>query len=264
MMKGDYMNNYIKLMNNLDNLQLINIKANLEPYIAMINSNEKSVVDALYELSELEIASKKERAITACVKVANFPFIKTLDDFDFEFQPTVKKQQMLDLSTLRFIENNENILFVGTPGVGKTHLATSIGIECAKARYSTYFITFHELIAQLKNALHENRLETRLKHFSKYKILIIDEIGYLPIDLDASNLFFQLIAKRYEKHCTIITTNSSFSKWPDIFGSPTIANAILDRLLHHSHIISIKGQSYRIKSKMAYMDKNKTQEPVST
>ena len=140
--------------------------------------------------------------------------------------------------------------------MGKTHLATSIGIESARNRYSTYFITFHELITQLKKALLENRLETRLKHFAKYKILIIDEIGYLPIDLDASNLFFQLIAKRYEKHCTIITTNSNFSKWPDIFGSPTIANAILDRLLHHSHIISIKGPSYRIQSKIQYLDNN--------
>jgi len=250
------LNNYVKLLNNLENLDLGNIKANIDLYIEMINSDDKSVVDALYELSELEINAKKERAMNACVKVANFPFLKALDDFNFDFQPTVNKQQLLDLSTLRFIENNENIIFVGTPGVGKTHLATSIGIESARNRYSTYFITFHELITQLKKALLENRLETRLKHFAKYKILIIDEIGYLPIDLDASNLFFQLIAKRYEKQCTIITTNSNFSKWPDIFGSPTIANAILDRLLHHSHIISIKGPSYRIQSKIQYLDNN--------
>lgn len=248
------MNNYVKLLNNLENLELKNMKSNIDQYIEMVNSNEKSVVDALYELSELEIKSKKERAMNACVKVANFPFLKTLDDFDFDFQPTINKQQMMDLVSLRFIENNENILFVGTPGVGKTHLATAIGIECARNRYSTYFISFHELITQLKKALLENRLETRLKHFAKYKILIIDEIGYLPIDLDASNLFFQLIAKRYEKHCTIVTTNSNFSKWPDIFGSPTIANAILDRLLHHSHIVSIKGPSYRIQSKIQYLD----------
>ncbi len=144
--------------------------------------------------------------------------------------------------------------FVGTSGVGKTHLATSIGIECAKRKYSTYFISFHELITQLKKALYENRLESRLKHYSKYRILIIDEIGYLPIDLDASNLFFQIIAKRYEKHCTIVTTNSPFPKWPEIFGSPTIANAILDRLLHHSHIVSNKDPSYRIQSKLEYLD----------
>lgn len=197
------MSNYVKLLNNLDELSLNNIKINLDRYIEMINSQEKPIVDALYELSNFEITAKQDRAKIACVKVANFPFIKTLDDFDFTFQPGINKKEILDLATLRFIESNENILFVGTSGVGKTHLATSIGIECAKHRYSTYFISFQELISQLKKALAENRLDVRLKHYSKYKILIIDEIGYLPIDIDAANLFFQLISKRYEKHCTI-------------------------------------------------------------
>lgn len=248
------MNNYVKLLNNLEELKLNNIKNNLDKYIDAINSGSKSIVDALYELSTLEIDALEERAMSACVKTANFPFIKEIEDFDFNFQPTVNKKQILDLATLRFIDNAENILFVGTPGVGKTHLATALGIKCAKHRYSTYFISFQELISQLKKSLAENRLETRLKHFSKYKILIIDEIGYLPIDNDAANLFFQLISKRYEKHCTIITTNTNFSKWSEIFGAPTIANAILDRLLHHSHIVSIKGPSYRIQSKLQYLD----------
>lgn len=248
------MNNYIKLLNNLDELGLINIKNNIDTYLNLINSGEKSVIDALYELSNLELKSKQEKAILACVKTANFPFLKEIDDFEFEFQPSINKQQILDLKSLRFVENNENILFVGTPGVGKTHLATSLGIECAKHRYSTYFIHFQELMAQLKKALAENRLEARLKHFSKYKVLIIDEVGYLSIDVDTANIFFQLISKRYEKHSTIITTNMPFSSWGEVFGSATIANAILDRLLHHSHVISIKGPSYRLKSKMKYFN----------
>ena len=191
------MNNYVKLLNNLEELGLLNIKASIDKYIDLINSGNKSIVDALYELSNLEINAKSDRAMQACVKVANFPFLKEVTDFDFDFQPAINKQQILDLMTLRFIENKENILFVGSSGVGKTHLATSIGIECAKHRYSTYFISFQDLISQLKKALSENRLDIRLRHFCKYKILIIDEIGYLPIDIDAANLFFQLISKRY-------------------------------------------------------------------
>lgn len=248
------MNNYNKLLNGLDNLELYRIKENLDTYIELINQGEKSIVDALYELVNIELDFKKLRAINACVKVANFPFFKTMSDFNFDFQPSVNKQEMLDLESLRFVEKNENILFVGSSGVGKTHLATAIGMECAKNRYSTYFISFQDLMCQLKKALNENRLEARMKFFSRYKILIIDEIGYLPIDHDAANLFFQLIAKRYEKHCTIITTNSPFSKWSEIFGSATIANAILDRLLHHSHIISIKGPSYRLREKRDFLE----------
>ena len=126
---------------------------------------------------------------------------------------------------------------------------------CKKQIFNILYY-FSRIDKPIEKSLAENRLETRLKHFSKYKILIIDEIGYLPIDIDSANLFFQLISKRYEKHCTIITTNSNFSKWSEIFGSPTIANAILDRLLHHSHIVSIKGPSYRIQSKLQYLEGN--------
>ncbi len=248
------MTNYTKLLNGLDNLELYLIKENLDTYIKLINSGEKSVVDALYELVEIEQAQKRLRAVNACVKVANFPFFKTLDDFDFSFQPGINKQEFLDFASLRFIEKKENILLVGTSGVGKTHLATAIGMESAQSRYSTYFVSFQSLMNQLKRALNENRLESRMKFFSRYKVLIIDEIGYLPIDPDAANLFFQLIARRYDKHCTIITTNSPFSKWGEIFGSPTLANAILDRLLHHSHVISIKGPSYRLREKQYVLE----------
>ncbi|NLB77805.1 MAG: ATP-binding protein [Clostridiaceae bacterium] len=248
------MTNYTKLLNGLDNLEMYLIKENLDTYIKLVNSGEKSVVDALYELVEIELSQKRIRAINGCIKVANFPFFKTLDDFDFGFQPGINKQEFLDLATLRFIEKKENVLLVGTSGVGKTHLATAIGMESAKNRFSTYFISFQSLMAQLKKALNENRLESRMKFFGRYKVLIIDEIGYLPIDPDAANLFFQLIALRYDKHCTIITTNSPFSKWGEIFGSPTLANAILDRLLHHSHVISIKGPSYRLKEKQYVLE----------
>jgi DNA replication protein DnaC len=246
------MSSYVSLLNNLEKLKLYQLKENLDSYIDLINSGKKTVVEALKELTEHEIKSKEARAKHACVKVANFPFLKTLNEFEFSFQPSVNKAQILDLGTLRFLEKKENILFLGNSGVGKTHLSVSIGISAAQKRVSTYFITCHELLQNLKKAYLENRLETRLKHYSKYKLLIIDEIGYLPITKEESNMFFQLINKRYEKNSTIITTNKDFSKWHEIFGDVTIANAILDRLLHHSSVIKILGKSYRIKDKINY------------
>ena len=244
------MSNYVKLTNNLDILKLIKIKENLDLYIELINKKEKNVVDALYELTNLEIELMNEKAIYGCVRTAGFPFIKTLDDFDFSFQPTINKEQILDFKNLRFVENKENIIFVGSPGVGKTHLATKIGIIAAKNRDSTYFINCNDLISNLKKANSENRFMNRLNHYSKYKVLIIDEVGFLPIDTDGANMLFQLINKRYENHSTIITTNKPFGKWHEIFRDVTLTNAILDRLLHHSHIINIRGNSYRLKDKI--------------
>lgn len=246
--------NYNKLLNNLDALKLYTMKNNLSLYMDMINKEEKSAVDALYELTEKEIKFKTERAISTMIKTAGFPFSKTIDDYDFDFQPSVKRKEIEDYKSLRFLENNENLLFIGSSGVGKTHLATAIGIEAAKNRYSVYFISCQELMNQLKKAESENRLEQRLKAFSRHKLLIIDEIGYVNLDKESANLFFQLISMRYEVKSTIITTNKNLSKWSDIFNDPVIANAILDRLLHHSHIVNIVGPSYRVKDVLESLD----------
>ncbi len=241
------MNNQIKLLNNLEILKLDQIRANINKYIELINKGDKSIIDGLYELTELEVKLRDERAMNACVKVANFPFLKTFEDFDFNFQPSINKEQIISYKYLDFINKCENILFVGSPGVGKSHLATSIGIEAAKQRVSTYFISCNDLVLQLKRAHIENRLEQRLKFFARYRLLIIDEVGFLPLDELSSKLLFQIISRRYEKSSTIITTNKSLSKWGEVFGDPVIANAILDRLLHHSKVINIVGRSYRTK-----------------
>ena len=247
------MDNYNILMNNLEELNLIRFKENLDTYLDMIAGGTKTALDSLYELTEMEIGFRKEQAITGCVKVANFPYLKEINEFDFSFQPSLDKAKIMDLITLRFLEKSENIIFCGTPGVGKTNLAVAIGIEAAKHRQCVYFITFHDLISQLKKASAENRLEARIKFFCRYKLLIIDELGYQKMDVDSANLFFNLIAKRYEKLSTIITTNSPFSKWSDIFQEPVLTNALLDRLLHHCSVININGPSYRLKDQMQYL-----------
>lgn len=241
------MSNYNRLLNNLENLKLLKLKENLDLYINLINDKKMDIVEALFELTNEELKLKEEKAVQGCVKVANFPFIKTLDDYDFSFQPSINKEKMIEFKNLRFLENNENIMFIGSPGVGKTHLATAIGIEAARNRKITYFINCNDLIINLKKAYNENRLEERLKFYNKYKILIIDEVGFLPIDRDGANILFQLINMRYEKKSVIITSNIPFNKWAELFGDPVLANAILDRLLHHCHVFNITGRSYRTK-----------------
>lgn len=241
------MSNYNKLINNLETLKLLKIKENVDKYIDLINDKKKDLVDAIYELTNLEIATLEDKRRAHSIQFAGFPYVKTFEDFDFSFQPGLNKEEILDFKNLRFIENKENILFIGSPGVGKTHLAISIGLENTKTYKSTYFINCNDLIEALKKAHSHNRLDDKLKTLSKYKLLIIDEVGYLPIDPEGANMLFQLINKRYEKNSTIITTNKAFSKWGDLFGDSMIANAILDRLIHHSHIINITGKSYRMK-----------------
>ncbi|MBC7088702.1 MAG: ATP-binding protein, partial [Tissierellales bacterium] len=244
------MSNYTNLLNNLEALKLEKFRSFLPNYLEEITKREIPFTDALLELTKKELDFRNERASKIQISVSAFPFEKTLEDFDFDFQPSINKVQLLDFQSLRFLDNKENILFFGSSGVGKTHLAVAIGIAAAKKRNLTYFISCHDLIMQLNKAHAENRLEAKLKHFAKYKLLIIDEIGYLPIDKQGANLLFQLINKRYEKNSTIITTNQPFSKWGEVFSDITLANAILDRLIHHSSIIKITGPSYRLKDKI--------------
>lgn len=238
---------YNQVINNLQKLKLEKMSTYISTYLDKINKDNITFLEALLTLTQKEIEFQEQRAAEFNIRIANFPFLRTLNEFDFDFQPSINKKEILDLATLRFIQEKKNILLVGTSGVGKTHLATAIGIEAAKKRVSTYFISCHDLITKLNTAYQENRLDAVLKNFNKYKLLIIDEIGYLPVDKNGANLLFQLIAKRYEKSSTIITTNQQFSKWGEIFSDSILANAILDRLLHHSYIFNITGDSYRVK-----------------
>ena len=236
-----------QLNNSLEKLKLLQMKKYLSEVTDFVSSNKLSFSDGLLKLCNYKLDHKVEVASKSMIKAAAFPFIKTIEDYDFDFQPKLNKQEILELTSLKFIEELKNIVFLGSSGVGKTHLATSLGIVAAKKRYSTYFIKCHDLLQQLKRAKVENRLDSRLKYLNRYKLLIIDELGYLPIDKEDSNLFFQLIDMRYEKKSTILTTNINFSNWDSVFYDAVVANAILDRVLHHSHVISINGRSYRVK-----------------
>lgn len=238
---------YERIINNLNFFKSKESLAVLDQTLEQVNKNNLTFVDEFLYFTQAQVEKKKQNLIQHSVKVAGFPSIKTLSEFDFDFQESINKQQIYDFNSLRFIDKKENIVFYGNSDVGKTHLAISIGVTAAQNRKSTYFIKCARLIEILKKAKLEGRLEERLKKFCGYKLLIIDELGYLPITKEESKLFFQLIDRRYEKYSTIITTNINFSQWDDVFGDPLIASAIVDRLLHHSHVAKITGNSYRLK-----------------
>lgn len=210
--------------------------------------NNMNFIDGFKLYTDKIVEKKRNNVIIHSVKMAGFPRITTLQEFDFSYQPTINESQINDFASLRFLEKKENIIFYGNSGVGKTHLATAIGVIAARNRDSTYFIKCSQLMNDLHKAHLEGKINEKLKKLGSYKLLIIDELGYLPINKEDSKLFFQLIDRRYEKFSTIITTNINFSQWDEIFGDAIIANAIIDRILHHSHVVTIKGKSYRLKS----------------
>jgi DNA replication protein DnaC len=195
------------------------------------------------------VASKTAKHVTMRTHLARFPFVKGLDAFDFSYQPSLDKKQVQTLSTCHFIEHGENLV-LGPPGVGQTHLAVGLGLKAIERGYRVLFTTAAGLIASLTRALTEGRLEERLKLYTVPRLLIIDEIGYLPIDRAGANLFFQLISRRYERGPMILTSNQSFGSWGEVFGDRVIATAVLDRILHHAITLNIRGKSYRLKDKL--------------
>lgn len=201
---------YIQLKQNLEYLKMKQMLLHLDEVLDFITANNLSFTEGLVKLTSHEIDFKEANMIRSMVKVGAFPHHKELNDFDFEFQSSINEQEIRDFETLRFLEAAENIVFLGSSGVGKTHLATSIGIAAAKKRYSTYFIKCHDLIQQLKKAKLENRLKARLRHFFKYKLLIIDELGYLPIEKNDAKLFFQTLFRlfNYIKYSLAVATQN--------------------------------------------------------
>ena len=237
----------IRLNNNLDALKLTKIKDIIPQIIDEGNYDNARLVDLLLSLTDKGVAYKNMLAKEINNDISNFPYLKDISMFDFDFQPSIDRNKINNLITLRFIENAENVVFVGLPGTGKTMLAVCLGVEAASNRISTYFVSCNKLLSELKKAKYENKLDDRIKQYCKYKLLIIDEMGFLPLNKDDANLIFQLISARYENKSTIVTTNIEFSKWGESLNDPVVADAILDRLLHHCHVIKIDGPSYRTK-----------------
>lgn len=196
-----------------------------------------------------EWQGRYQRGIETRLRQARFPWLKTLDQFDFDFQPSLDRKQVRELAGLSFLERSHNVVILGPPGVGKTHLSISLGIKAVEAGYSALFLTLESLMTRLVKAQSENRLERALQQLTYPKLLIIDEIGYLPLSRSEASLFFRLITRRYERASLIITSNKSFLDWGEVFNDHVLATAVLDRLLHHSTTLNIKGESFRLKEK---------------
>jgi DNA replication protein DnaC len=233
----------------LDKLKMDHLEAQLDAVCEQAAQGQLDYKTFLTQALAAEWQGRFQRGIEARLRQARFPWIKTLDQFDFDFQPSLDRRQVRELAGMSFVERAHNVILLGPPGVGKTHLAIALGVKAVEAGYSVLFLTLETLMTRLVKAFHENRLERSLQQLVYPKALIIDEIGYLPLSNLEASLFFRLVARRYERASLIVTSNKSFLDWGEIFNDPILATAVLDRLLHYSTTLNIKGESYRLKEK---------------
>jgi len=233
----------------LEGLGLDQAAAVLESRLDAAANQQLPYAEFLADLLGVEANARRQRYLVARTRLAHFPFQRTLDDFDFGFQPSIDERQVKELASLSFAAEAANVLLLGPPGVGKTHLAVGLGLQAIQHGCGVYFVRAHQLLEDLSRAQAEHRLDRRLRVYLAPKILIIDEFGVWPCDRIAATSLFTLVAARYERGSIVLTSNKGFAEWGEVLGDPVVATAILDRLLHHSHVLNIRGESYRLREK---------------
>ena len=251
-----------RLTANLEELGLEGMASSVPEYVRLVANGEKDLVGAMLELTDAQVAGKRRADDDRRVRMANFPYIKTLADFDWSFQPSVPRGLVEELATLQFLERGDNVVLVGSPGVGKSHIAIALGYEAVRSRRQVYFSDCSRLVEDLKHASAKDALARRMRFYEHLSLLIVDELGYLDVGKEGADLLFQLVNRRYLlRRSTIVTTNVPVGRWGDVFGSNVTASAIADRLCHHCALIRITGRSYRLKDVPIGGDDGKEERP---
>jgi DNA replication protein DnaC len=238
-----------RVLQKLNELSLPAAASSLERHLQATQERDLSPLEFLDALLAEETLTREEKGMQLRMRVAHFPIVRTLDSFDFDAQPMLDRKVVNELRTLAFVERAQNVVLLGPPGVGKTHIATGLGVAAIQAGYRAYFITAQDLLDQIRLAQIKGIPGHKQRTLVNAQLLIIDELGYVEFDKAAATWLFQLMCQRYERRSTIITSNKPFADWGTIFADVTLAGALLDRLLHHGHVLNLKGNSYRMRSR---------------